>query len=100
MNDFIRECDENLKAMYAKDREAKEKGILVGRIIRERFADGYACYEIVKENKTTVRIRVVTGIGDDWRIPYWGSETSIPKSYVLKVFKWNDMVDKIFKETK
>ena len=64
----------NFKKLQKQDKMAKKVGKLVGRYIDEPWADGNAFYVIVKENKTSVRIRVVTGIGDDWIIlqpPNW-----------------------------
>lgn len=75
--------DKNWAAIKSGDEDAAAKGELVGRYISEPFADGNAVYQIIKENKKTVRIRVCTGIGDDWTIPYWGRETSIDKEYAL-----------------
>ena len=54
----------NMDKIEQRDKQAKEKGELVGRYIKEQIADGYAIYEIVEELKTKVRIKVCTGIGD------------------------------------
>src|SRR5271157_5503662 len=69
--------EDNFRALQDKDAAAKKAGTIVGRFISEPFADGHAYYAIVKEKKTTVDIRVVTGIGDDWRIPYWGDKATV-----------------------
>lgn len=96
MEDFVKQWEENQRKLDEKDAKAKAEGKLVGRFIQEPFADGYAIYEITKENKKTVRIRVVDGIGDDWRIPYWGDEATIEKSYALKSLAWRDKMNKLF----
>ena len=71
-----------LKGMEDKDRKAKEAGKLVGRYIPHPCADGAAYYEIIRENKHSVRIRVVL-IGDKWVLPAWGHETTIKKDLAL-----------------
>jgi len=95
MAEFFRKVEENWNKVQKKDEEAKAKGQLVGRYIREPYADGYAIYQIIRENKKSVRIRVVTGIGDDWHIPYWGVEVSIDKEYAIRNIAgrdfWSDL---------
>ena len=58
----------NMRKVKEADKKAKEKGKLVGRYIDEPYADGAAIYKIIRENKNTVRIKVVVDIGDDWVI--------------------------------
>lgn len=45
-----------------------------------------------------MRIRVITGIGDDWVLPMWGNETSISKDYALQKIRqrefWDDLIAK------
>lgn len=89
-NAWINMIEENQKLMKEKDKEAKEKGVLQGRYINEQYADGYAYYEIIRENKKTVRIRVIKNIGDDWVIPYWGEEATIDKEHALRNIGWRD----------
>lgn len=83
-----------------RDKAAKEAGKLVGRYISEPYADGRAIYEIIRESKKTVRIRVVTGIGDDWQIPYWGAETSIARQYALENIQRRDGLAALFAQKK
>ena len=94
----IQTLDENWKRLREYDQEAKSRGSLVGRYIREPFADGFAVYEIVRENKTTVRIKRLSDIcADEWSIPYWGEETSIKKEYAIQMVNgrdaWEDMMN-------
>ena len=63
---------------------------MVGRYISEPYADGSAIYLIIKENKKTVRLKVVENIGDDWVIPHWGREVVIDKDYVITKIKQRD----------
>lgn len=90
--------ERNFQKVIEKDQQAKEQGKLVGRFIREPFADNYAYYRIVRENKKSVRIKAISGIGDDYRIPYWGEEASIDKDYALQNIGqrdfWSDLVAK------
>jgi hypothetical protein len=91
-NAWLNMIEGNRKLMEQKDMEAKEKGVLKGRYINEQYADGYAFYEIIRENKKTVRIRVIKNIGDDWVIPYWGEEATIDKEHALKNIGWRDFM--------
>ena len=88
--------DENMKLMETRDAEAKARGEIVGRYINHPFADGYAYYEIVKENKQTVRIQVITDIGDDWVLPAWGKTTSIKKNDALHFLALRDAMAELF----
>lgn len=88
--------EENMRKLKENDRKAKEKGTLVGRFIEEPYADGAAIYRIIRENKNTVRIKVVVDIGDDWIIPYWGKEATIDKSYVLSKLAFRDRLHEMF----
>lgn len=88
--------DKNWALLKKCDSEAAAKGQLIGRYITEPFADGQAVYQIIKENKLTVRIRVCTGLGDDWVIPYWGGETTIKKEYALQKIKQREAIARLF----
>jgi hypothetical protein len=87
---------ENFDQLKIQDNTAKQNGTLVGRYIQEGVADGYAYYQIVKEGKNTVKIRQVTGVGDDWMVSYWGREASIKKSYAKQMVKMRDGLEEIF----
>lgn len=80
------------------DNEAKEKGILIGRYIKEPMADGYAIYQIIKELKTKVKIVLCTGLGDDYVLPCWGEETNIDKDYAITSIKSRDTISALFKK--
>lgn len=73
----------NWEEINKKNEGAKIKGNLLGRYMSEGYADGAAYYEIIVVKKQKVIIRVLTGIGDDWIIPYWGEETTIDKNYAI-----------------
>lgn len=94
------EIDRRYKANWKKireaDKEAKKEGRLVGRYIQHAYADGYAIYQIIREYKKTVRIRVCTGIGDDWVLPAWGAESSIPKETAMRFLSWEDTKMELF----
>lgn len=95
-NEWLKKLEENWEKVVEKDEKSKEKGKLVGRYIAEPIADGNAVYEIVRENKNTVRIEVVTGIGDDWVIPYWGPSATIDKDYAISSVGRRDGLARIF----
>lgn len=91
-NKLIEKWEANMRKVEENDKKAKEKGKLVGRYIDEPYADGAAIYKIIRENKNTVRIKVVVDIGDDWVIPYWGEEATIDKSYALAKLAFRDKI--------
>ena len=69
---------------------ARERGTIVGRIISESVADGQAHYQIIKENKNSVRIRHCKGFPDDYMVSYWGEEATIDKQYALRHIRFDD----------
>ncbi len=93
---ILQEHEKKFQEVQKQDKLAKEEGNLVGRYIREPFADGFAFYEIIKEFKSKVKIRVITGVGDDWTIPYWGKETTIDKEYAAENIGRRDTLTKLF----
>lgn len=93
---FAETMKENWKQLNDIDQKAKEKGELLYRYITEPIADGQAVYQIIRVNKRTVRIRVCTGLGDDWQIPYWGKETTIDKKYAVQKVAQRDVWAEIF----
>jgi len=92
--------DVNWTKLTKLDYAAKTEGSLVGRFFTEPFADGQAVYQVVKENKKTVRIKVCTGLGDDWVIPYWGEESTVDKDYIEKKIANNDAMLELIKKSK
>lgn len=98
MEQVFESYDKNFNALVESDQVAKERGALVGRYVSEPFADGQAFYKVVAETKTKVKIEVVSGIGDDWVIPYWGSKATISKDYARKRIAFRDAMDEIFKK--
>jgi hypothetical protein len=93
---WIANMDKNFNAMVAEDKDAKKKKQLVGRYISQPFADGRAYYKIIKENKKTVRMEVVTDIGDDWVLPYWGETPTIDKQFAIDTIEGREALEKIF----
>ena len=82
------------KVMEAEDRllsrleaEAKARGSLVGRYLREPYADSYAFYLVVAESddKRKVKIQSIP-IGDAWVIPYWGESALLDREYAERNF--------------
>ena len=90
MSDLINEWDRNYDAMVARDEQAKAKGLLIGRYVKKPYADGYAYYEIVKENKNTLNLKVVTNIGDDWVVPHWGTAPKVNKKSTVSRLEVED----------
>jgi hypothetical protein len=74
---MVREMGEKWEQIVQTDKEAIANNTLVGRYLTHGFADGMAVYQVTKINKKSVRIEVVTGIGDDWILPAWGVKTTL-----------------------
>jgi len=86
-------------SIITKDKRAKEEGTLVGRYIKEPCCDSVAIYEIIREYKKTVKIRVLQ-VGDNWEIPYWGQETKIDIEYARNNIGYRDRLDEYFTSKK
>lgn len=95
-NDFIERIKQNNKLISTIDNDAAQRETLLHRFIYEPYADGFAVYQIIRVNKRTVRIRVCTGIGDDWVIPYWGIEATISLDYAQSHINRRDALKEIF----
>ncbi|MDP3025904.1 MAG: hypothetical protein Q8O10_10290 [candidate division Zixibacteria bacterium] len=88
---------ENWAQLKRQDEEAKKKGTIIGGFLTEPIADGKAIYQIVRETKVQVLIKVCTGLGDDWVIPYWGEKAVIDKEYAIQSIRRGDGLNQIFK---
>jgi len=97
--EMLKQWKDNHKLLQDIDKEAKKSNKILGRYITEPFADGNAFYQIIKVNKRTCKIRVCTGLGDDWVIPYWGREAIVDKKYILQLLLRKDGLDEIFGRT-
>jgi len=95
-NGYINQINDNQKQLNEIDKEAKDKGELLGRYIDEPFADGKAIYQITKVGKKKVNIEVCTQLGDDWQIPYWGPEATIERSYAEGSVRRRDGMNALF----
>lgn len=95
-NEWKKQMDANWEKVRKADEEAKAAGKLVGRYLDFPAGDGKAIYTITKENKTTVRVEVVTGIGDDWTIPTLGAGGTIKKEVALANVNRRDAFAKLF----
>lgn len=96
----LEEMKKNFQIVKEQDKEAKKNGKLVGRYIQEQIADGHAIYQIIGESKKKVDIKVVTGIGDDWTVPYFGGKTTIDKDYAMEKLNWRDRISRLFADNK
>lgn len=94
--DFLKQIETNWDRLTKDDALAKAQGTLIGRFFGEPFADGKAIYRITGTNKTKAKIEVVTGLGDDWEIPYWGHEKTIDLAYVQKKIEGRDSLNALF----
>jgi hypothetical protein len=96
--DRLQVWKDNMEQLMEIDRESKEAGTLLYRYIQEPYADSYAYYQITKVGTRKVTIEVVTEIGDDWSIPYWGDKTSIDKQYAEDSIAWRDNLTRLMEK--
>lgn len=82
--------------MIHLDQQAKAAGELVNRVISHPHADGKAWYRIVEVRPKTVKLEVVTGIGDDWVLPAWGPNPTLSIRVVREFLARRDNFDRIF----
>lgn len=94
----LREWEECRKANFDHLKAIEEKAIangsLLHRFMYETVADGKAIYQIVKVYKKTVKVRLCNISGSDYEdyvVPQWGEEASIPISYATSSISWQDM---------
>lgn len=87
---FVSRIEANQAQIQVIDEEARLNDQLLYRFLYEQYADGYAVYQIIRVNKTSCRVRVCVEIGDDWEIPYWGQETTIPLDYARESISRRD----------
>ena len=57
----------NFNLLEEINKRCKEKDSLVGRYFTSSVADGSAYYQVIKENKKSVHIIRLVGLGDDYR---------------------------------
>ena len=85
----VEKWEKQEKEMLEKDAKAKKESKLVGRYITPPAGDSCAYYEVIRENKKTVRIKHLN-IWDGWIIGYWGKEATINKQFVINDIAWRD----------
>lgn len=88
--------DENREQLERCDRLAKRSKSIIGRYIQHQFADGYAIYQIIRELRGDVYIKVCVGLGDDWVLPAWGRGCWIDKTTAIQFLKQRDMLAELF----
>ena len=101
---FCKTWEEVRKANEEHLQKIEEKAIadggLLHRFLYESVADGKAIYQIIKVNKTTVRVRLCSmdGLYDDYIVPQWGEEATISKEYAISGIRWQDTWRKMMSE--
>lgn len=85
-------CKTNETHIENIEKQAIANGGLLHRFLYESVADGKAVYQIVKVNKTTVRVKLcsIDGLYDDYVVPQWGKEATIPMSYAENSIRYQD----------
>jgi hypothetical protein len=82
------------------DFRAQQAGKIAGRYITESYADGNAVYVVAREYKTQMLIKALTGLSDDWRIPYWGDKATVDKDYIVSKIRQRDALAEMFQRNK
>lgn len=94
--EVYRKWEKNAEQLKKIDKEAAKYHELVGRYITQPFADGSAVYIITKVKGNTVRVKVCTGLGDDWVLPQWGEETDINRGYANRALETREGMAALF----
>jgi hypothetical protein len=63
------------------DQKARKAGQLIGRLLYEPFADGYAIYVVTQTHGEEARIRHLP-VGDAWVVPTLGKDSWLSLDYV------------------
>ena len=92
----------NIEHLEKIEQKAIAQGSLLYRFLYEGVADGKAIYQIIKVNKTTVRVRlcILDGLYDDYVVPQWGDEATIDREYAEQNILRQDMWRKFIAERK
>jgi hypothetical protein len=88
------ECQKvNTELIEKIESQAIANGGILHRFLYESVADGKAIYQIIKENKKTVRVRLccIDGLFADYVVPQWGEEASISKEYAERAIHFQDI---------
>ena len=86
----------NFNLLEEINKRCKEKGSLVGRYFTSSVADGYAYYQVIKENKKTVRIIRIVGLGDDYRCLRYMDGGNFDKEEIISRIKATEYERKYF----
>lgn len=95
-NVFISQQEANWNLVVESDKKAKGAKTLEGRYVQLPYADGQAVYIVTRQGERTCTLEVVTGIGDDWVIPYIGKKGSMKTDLVMKNIKGREAMEEIF----
>jgi len=95
-HDYCKEHDKYFEKEINKSNSLPD-GLQNGKIIRTQVADGYAYYEIIKINKTTVRIKWRGDLClDRWQDQILGSGGSFPKYIIENLAEQEEILKRIF----
>ena len=96
-DDSWEKLEECRNANFAHLKEIEEKAIASGgllyRFLYESVADGKAIYQIAEVYKRTVRVRLCSmdGCYNDYVVPQWGEEATVPITYATSGVEWQNM---------
>lgn len=97
IEEYTKKWEECTRDNRAKIDEIEKKAIanggLLHRFMYEPVADGKAVYQIIKVNKKTVRVRLccIDGCFNDYVVPQWGDEATIPIDYAQSVIDFQNL---------
>jgi hypothetical protein len=76
---------------------ARGKGLLVGKLFRTQVADGYAVYQVVKINKSSVKVKWRKDLAlDGWQDQTLGAGGTFPKRCVEQPILREEALAEIF----
>ena len=96
VDNWVKEMTQNSARLQKCDDLARKQRTLVGRVFRVSVADGYAAYQIIKENGRMVKIQCCTGLGDDWRDHHFMAGGTFSKKDVMRYIQWEESLHKLF----
>ncbi len=90
--------DENIAHMEKINDECRKAGSLKFRCFQLQVADGYAYYQVMEVGSRTVKVRHISGIGDNYKDDILGDGGTFPLIPIRKLIeaedKFNDLIAK------
>ena len=103
-SEYLSKWEECIKANEKHLEEIEEKAIANGgllyRFLYESVADGRAIYQIIRVNKNTARVKIcqIDGCYNEYIVPQWGHEATVPLEYIQKQINFQDYWRSVIKK--